>query len=354
MDTRPQAAKSLIETQSHFDVSNAHLDKMRKTGDEPADELVLQLVNMHGSAIFKELQPYLTNFVEPIIACPSFEVADFITANSELPEWADKQQISEAYTLYNKYALDILIMLGCLSLPYCYAAADGARVLYYTGRLRKDTYNRLLETGQFVAMVTSKGALDNALVRENIVKVRLLHAFTRYYLTNHGNWNMDWGLPVNQEDMAGTNLAFSFIVTRGLRKVSIPIKQAESEAYLHLWNVVSHLMGCDDSLIPRTLEQAWQLDKAIARRHFKASEEGAALAKALEDSMSSNVVDPRVRSFGPKYMRYLLGPEIAAMLSLKESGASWPVYILKGVNYLRYTLKIPIPLPQPPSSTKLV
>lgn len=332
---------------SSFNASNAHLDQMRQTGDPEADQLVDLLNRTYGRDGFRKVQPWLTSFTKINEAAPLPELEEWISQRTGLPPWVNNKQLRIAEALYQKHPLDLLIMLGCYSLPYCYAAADGARVLYYTERLRKDTYNRLVETGQFVALVTSPGALENERIRKHVVKVRVLHAFARWYLLNHIGWNPAWGLPANQEDTAGTNLAFSLIALRGLRRVNIPVSKAQADAYLHLWNVVAWLLGCHQSLLAPSFKEAWLLDQAIAKRHFKPSQEGHELAEALIDSMVGSSADEKVRKLAPALMHYFLGPDLVKLLDLKPVDNRWLVFGLKTFNFLKYSLRLPLPVPQP-------
>ena len=116
-------------------------------------------------------------------------------------------------------------LLGLLSLPYCYAAADGARVLDLSERIKNKPEHRLNETADFVWDVMAPNAFKpDGKGFTSILKVRLLHAAIRFYTGKSSKWNAaDWGLPVNQEDMAGTNLSFSLLVVRGLRKFGLAV-----------------------------------------------------------------------------------------------------------------------------------
>ena len=100
-------------------------------------------------------------------------------------------------------------MLACLALPYCYAGADGAKVLAKSQRIQNDTLKRLEETGEFIFTVMQEKNWHNGKAFRKILKVRLMHAAIRFFSEFHGTWNTAWGKPVNQEDMAGTNGAFS-------------------------------------------------------------------------------------------------------------------------------------------------
>jgi ER-bound oxygenase mpaB/B'/Rubber oxygenase, catalytic domain len=116
--------------------------------------------------------------------------------------------------------------------------------------------------------------------------------------------------------MAGTNGAFSYIVIRGMRKLSEEPSEVDSEAYLHFWNVVSVIMGIDKQLIPNNLREAFVLDKVIAKRQFRPSDEGKLLTKALLDTMEKFIENPLLKTFPAAQMRFLMGDEVSDMLGI--------------------------------------
>ena len=183
-------------------------------------------------------------------------------------------------------------------------------------RIQTDTLKRLEETGEFVQIITQEKNWENGEAIRKILKVRLMHAAIRFFTEYHGTWNLAWGKPVNQEDMAGTNGAFSYIVIRGMRVSGNEPSESDSEAYLHFWNVVSVIMGIDEALIPTNLREAFVMDKVIAKRQFRASDEGKLLTKALLDTMEKLIENPLLKSFPAAQMRFLMGDKVADMLGI--------------------------------------
>ncbi|WP_143961054.1 oxygenase MpaB family protein [Litoribacter populi] len=214
----------------------------------------------------------------------------------------------------NKY----LALLGLNSLPYCYAFADGAQVLARSKRILNHPGERLLETAWFVVDSFKPGAfLHESGPLLSIAKVRLIHAISRYFIKNHDRgWNPSWGLPINQEDMLGTNLAFSLMVFRGLRKMGKPLSKDIAEALLHYWKIIGHYLGLEIKYWPENMAEASYLEKAIRKRHLKASAEGQILMKNL-----LSFYEMGKQPFAPlsKYLvRYFLGPEISDCLKISQ------------------------------------
>ena len=294
---------------------NEMMDRFRQMGDPDADKVITALFNSEGITGVREMFKWL-NTSESI---SSFEIIDdFISQNQSLPDFADKKMMQQGMNFFAKNQTAVGIMLACYSLPYCYAGADGAKVLAMSQRIQTDTLKRLQETGEFLEIVTKEENWKNGEAVRKILKIRLMHAAIRFFTEHHGTWDLAWGKPVNQEDMAGTNGAFSYIVIRGMRKAGEAPSETDAEAYLHLWNVVSVIMGVDKALIPDNLREAFTMDKAIAKRQFRPSEEGKALTKALLNAIESFIENPLLKPFPAAQMRYLMGDSVADILGIPQ------------------------------------
>ncbi len=304
----------------HHQYSDTILDTMRQTGDPAADKVVEYLFKNRETAalntIFREL---IYNRSLHTASLPG-PVKAYFEEEAQLPVWAQPSQMKMGAQFFQKYGESILSLLGFLSLPYCYAAADGAQVLVLSKKIYEDPRQRLLETGQFVLDVMDPKAFEpEGKGFTSILKVRLMHATVRYHLSKSDRWNPDWGLPVNQEDMGGTNGSFSWLSLRGLRKADILFDKRLGDAYLHLWNVIGHLMGVRKELLPENGKAAFWLDKRIKERHFRKSEAGVVLTQSLLRFFRENTENRFPEGFIESYMRYLLGDDVADMLEVPPS-----------------------------------
>lgn len=318
--------------------TNEMLELQRQTGDLEADRFIAQvfsdpvqknelqhiLSGKTGTELISELQCRYGEF-------------DFIRNATILPSWADPKLINAGTDFFARHAESIMSLLGLLSLPYCYAGANGSMVLYLSELIRKQTTKRLHDTALFVWGVLAPGAFDkNGKAYEEIIKVRIMHAAVRYYTLQSGKWNNTWGLPVNQEDMAGTNLSFSLIVIRGLRLLGFSVSQDEQAAFLHIWAVIGYLSGLNEELIPEDSRKAQQLDKLIKKRQFRSSVHGRELALSLTEHILKVNKSKATAKDILGLMRHLLGTEIADMIDIKNH--TIPAYKLKtlrAINFLK-------------------
>ncbi|MFD1141839.1 oxygenase MpaB family protein [Larkinella insperata] len=295
--------------------SDELLDRYRQQGDPPADAVIEAVAHHHGREGVGELMRWLANTAELDGSEQHPAVQEFLRAYAPLPEWADRRQMERAMQFFQQNIVNICLILGYYSLPYCYAGADGARVLWFSERVRNDTQKRLEETVEWVFNIMKKRNWATGKAVVGTLKVRLMHAAIRWFTLHRGNWNFDWGYPINQEDMAGTNLAFSYIVIRGMRRAGLAMTEEEEEAYLHHINVTGYLLGVSDDLLARNRREAFHIDRAIVRRQFRSSEQGQGLTRSLLQTFE-NLSPAPLRNLPAAQMRFFLGDELADALAV--------------------------------------
>lgn len=314
------------------------LSEMRQIMDPLADHVVQAIYTSENP---KQLRGLLGMFERNSDRLPEGlpeEVETFLKVSGQLPSWANEKKMRQGAEFFSKYGGDLMMMLGLLSLPYDYAAAHGAQVLYLSQRLHGNPGKRLLETGEYIVNVTARNAFTS---RGKAIcsaqKVRLIHATIRYHILKDNVWQGQvWGQPINQEDMAGTNLSVALLPIRGLRKLGLRIKHDDMMAYLHLWNVASFIMGVDARLLPDTAKEAYVLEKMIAARQHAPSEAGQSLTKSLINYIQQQA-GPKLSALAPVYMRYLLGDQIADWLDIPPGQIPEKLVIrtAKGGNFIR-------------------
>ncbi len=201
-----------------------------------------------------------------IIKQPSSPVKQFLVSKRTKPDWFDARRLQRGQQLFKQYALEIMTLLGAMALPYCYAASPGNKALYLSDKMRNTPGKRLLDTASFVIHVLTPGSLEDSNTGHiHINKVRLIHALSRYYLKKQMQWDKAWGQPINQEDMAGTILAFSYVILRGMQQSGFILSQKEKEDFLFAWRYIGYLLNINEDLLPSSLEEARQLAYTIKK-----------------------------------------------------------------------------------------
>lgn len=327
--------------------------------DKDADGLVAALRQRDGINRLEDLLVELFHWglpdapAQPVLPA---EILAFLNAEPALPAWfpAGKEgweRIARAQSLYAGSRHVAMVILGCASLPYCYAHGEIAGNLIMSGRLASQVRRRLGETANFVDTVMKGGALKAG--GEGLVwarKVRLIHAVMRaLILENPANfqartdgrvadvllkrrWEHADRQPINQVDLAFVLLTFSHVVLKGWRDLGVSITGRQGEDYLFAWAFIGHLLGIEEPLLRECMErskaEAFFEDISLSHRPPDSSLEainGRLLCAALLVLLRERVVHtvPAHRwlsdSFAQSLVRWLLGNETASYLWIEPA-----------------------------------
>ena len=321
---------SLIYHRLEIMISKAELSKYRALGDKEADEIINQIVDQNGISSLRQLMSFLSDYQNLSFENQSPILQLFLSGNASLPVFYDKKKLIRSTDFYRGNQQNIALILGLYSLPYCYLGADGAKVLYMSERIKNDTYRRLTETGSFLKAVMNYDNWKSERIFSICLKVRLLHATIRYFTLHSKQWNLAWGYPINQEDMLGTNLAFSLVVLRGMEKLGYSVNKTYEDAYINTWNVIGFLLGIKQEIMPENYLEAVKIDKQIAQRQFRQSVEGQELTNSLIQVVRSFAPSEITANLLQSQSRILLGEKYAKMLGIAET--NFPNALLKMYN----------------------
>lgn len=312
----------------NYTFSADELEAFRSHADPMADEVVQKIMaDGSGRSISELFDQLITNSDYNKVDLPP-EIANYFKATSQLPEWADPAKIKIGQAVFAEFGPEICLLLLCKSLPEAYSCKKGALVLYQTGRLAEGQdgslerfTRRLMETSQFVVNVcTPNGFAPEGSGLVTAQKVRLIHATVRYFIIEKGNWDSaENGLPINQEDMAGTLQSFSALILEGLGQLGITLTPEQMDGYFHCWRIAGHIVGVDPKLNPEKYEEGLKMGYAIFNHQREGSQEGVMLTKAVAQFME-NVIPGNLFDDTPNILfRYFLGDKTADLLEVEES-----------------------------------
>ncbi|MGY6523324.1 MAG: oxygenase MpaB family protein [Mongoliitalea sp.] len=300
--------------------SNSYLDGLRGQGDPLADALVLELLaNPDWAASINSWRGFIPVGADLGTFSPNFQ--NFFAEYKEVPNQIDYQKVKLAQDFFGSQGNDYLSLLGLYSLPYCYAFADGAQVLVRSKRITEEVGQRLMETALFLLDAFKPGTFLQ--VNESLLtlaKVRLIHAFSRYFVKHYvKDWKSEWGVPINQEDMIGTNLAFSMLVIRGLDKLGKYPGLEVYEAVLYYWKLLGQYLGLAVEYWPETSKEAFELERLIRKRHLKRSEAGIQLINSLMRYYEQTFPEPAMTASLKRIIAFFVGKEASRALDLPYS-----------------------------------
>lgn len=232
------------------------LDPYRFLGDERFDEILelyakegqplragddlLERTSSHGSEADRTLGKTLAYY-------------------SRLPSWADEAQLKRGQDVFLAYFPAIGVSLYYRSLVPGFSIPKIAAVLQATAYLappasKSAVHERLMDTGAFLAACLQSDSVEAILPNgegwKAALRVRVLHAkVRRQLLCRKGNRQWDtkhFGVPINQEDLAATLLAFSANSLLGAEFIlGKPLPRQDRLDYLALWRYLGWMLGID-------------------------------------------------------------------------------------------------------------
>lgn len=332
---------------------------MRCVGDPAADDAVAEMLDANEGRPEDTAKVLLRQLLggghhNVLLRAPGTEqLARFLQEHRKLPDWADRTLVERAQAIGREHLVVGSVLLAVASLPECYLDAKGAPVLSATGQLDEQPARRLRHTAHMVFSVCAEHSVyprpgsDDAVVPVGLSKaltVRLMHALIRRFTAEgyrlpeefYRSVEQELGMgdhlgdgelvevPINQEDQAYVLLTFSYVVIRGLETMGVVLSEHDRDAYVHLWNVIGHVMGVQRELMPEGYTEAASLFHALKQRLAGPSDEGKALMAAMMDWTNKLVPRPlRGLNLAAELVVHFVGKESAAMLGIEQRGARW-------------------------------
>ncbi len=298
----------------------ALLEELRRAGDPSADAVVAELAHTEQIRAVSRVLRHLVDNDQPVPDELPPSVARWLHETAELPAWVERKRFERGCRLVVEHGPQICVVLATASLVYCYAGYPGVKVLTFSRRLDHDAVRRVGETAQFVLSVMAPGSLGSGgrAIRK-IQKVRLLHGAIRHLVTTSRRWDLAAdGVPICQEDLAGTLMSFSAIVVDSLRNLGVRVDDDEAEDYYYRWRAIGQMLGIVPAAIPTDLAAARELTDLIAERNHRRSAEGIEMTRALFD-LHSDSLPPGFAGAAPALTRYLVGDEMCALVDLPRT-----------------------------------
>ncbi|MBS9531983.1 DUF2236 domain-containing protein [Mycobacterium sp. M1] len=226
-------------------------------GDEPMRRLV-EWMSATGT---KQTRPIFDRIVaEGLAAAPDAPepLREFFAAVEPIPAWVDMAKVRRGQRALVRGGADGTYIARDVSFLGGYQFASFNKTLLRTGVLEKGSNKRFAETLQWAMDVTSEGGLDPlGAGYQATIRVRLIHEYVRRHVAALPDWRGDeWGLPVNQTDMAATLVGALIAPPSAAMGMGILLSPGELDAIAHLTRYVGWLMGIHDEWLPRSFRDA--------------------------------------------------------------------------------------------------
>jgi hypothetical protein len=221
-------------------------------GDEPMD----RLVEWMSSAGMEQARPLfdraLVDGIDTVTEAPE-PLREFFVRIEALPDWVDRDKLRRGARALRRGGADGMYVARDVALLGGYQFSGFNKTLLRTGALEKGSNKRFAETMQWAMDVISKDGLDPLGVGyRSTIRVRLIHAFVRRHVAAMPDWRGDeWGVPVNQTDMAATLVGALIAPSAGGMGMGILPAPADLDGIAHLTRYVGWLIGVQDEWLPQ-------------------------------------------------------------------------------------------------------
>ncbi|TGB08376.1 oxygenase MpaB family protein [Streptomyces sp. MZ04] len=304
--------------------------------DDEADQLLGSVLARGDVPKVNELLRTWTRNDQPLPDGLPLDLRQFMEKARQLPAWADQKKLDTAAQFNRTKGIYVGALYGLGSGLMSTAIPREARAVYYSkgGADMKDRIAKTAKLGYDVGDLDAYQPQGSMIV--TAVRTRLVHAAVRNLLPKSPGWTGTSGgqkIPISQADVLVTWHSLATLVMRKLKEWRVPVSRAESEAYLHVWQVTAHMLGVRDEYIPATWEAADAQSKQLLDPVLARTDEGVKLTEMLLDivaELDAGVSRPLVSAFS----RYTLGDRIGDLIGLSEEpfwqpliSRSWPLLV---------------------------
>ncbi|MGV0644727.1 oxygenase MpaB family protein [Mycolicibacterium sp. XJ2546] len=221
-------------------------------GDEPMD----RLVSWMSSVGLKETRPLfdraLASGIDAVPDAPE-PLVEFFGDSETVPSWVDRTMLERGQQALRRGGADGMYIARDVSLLGGYQFSGFNKTLLRTGALEKGSNKRFAETMQWAMDVIAEGGLQVlGSGYQATLRVRFIHSLVRKHVGAMPDWRADeWGVPVNQTDMAATLVGALVAPSVGVAGMGVVLRPKDYAAVAHLTRYVGWLMGVEDEWLPR-------------------------------------------------------------------------------------------------------
>lgn len=226
-------------------------------GDEPMDQLVDWMAANGMKALRPLFDRALAEGIDSVPEAPE-PLRRFFVEIETAPAWLDADMLRVGQRALRRGGADGMYVARDVALLGGYQFSGFNQTLLRTGALEKGSNQRFAETMQWAMDVISIGGLDRRGVGyRSTVRVRFVHAMVRRHVAAMPDWREDqWGVPVNQTDMAATLVGALIAPVVGGLAMGIVMSPHELKCIAHLTRYVGWLIGVQDEWLPTSFRDA--------------------------------------------------------------------------------------------------
>lgn len=226
-------------------------------GDAPMDRLVEWMVTTGSEQTRPLFEKALADGVDSVPDAQA-PLREFFESVETPPDWVDMDLLRIGQRALRRGGADGMYVARDVSLLGGYQFSGFNKTLLRTGALEKGSNKRFAETMQWAMDVIFEGGLEPLGVGyQSTIRVRLIHSFVRRHVAAMPDWRAEeWGLPVNQTDMAATLVGALVAPAVGAIGMGVVLSPNEYRAVAHLTRYAGWLIGVEDQWLPRSFRDS--------------------------------------------------------------------------------------------------
>lgn len=320
-------------------------------GDEPMQVLV-EWMSSTGT---KETRPIFDRILaHGLAAVPDAPapLREFFGEFEPIPDWVDMVRVRRGQRALRRGGADGTYIARDVSFLGGYQFSSFNKTLLRTGVLEKGSNKRFAETLQWAMDVSGEGGLEPlGGGYQATIRVRLIHEYVRRHVAALPDWRGDeWGLPVNQTDMAATLVGALIAPPAAGIGLGIVLSPSELEDVAHMTRYVGWLMGIRDDWLPRSFRDGVRILYQTLGALSKPDESTKQLAAPMADdplewhySALTGLRRRIARSAHLSVTGSFLGPRTMGKLGLPAFVLPWYPLVRMPVNLARSLAALVLP-----------
>jgi len=310
------------------------LQRWREIGDPLADRVVAGLA---ADAPLRNLHDLL-GAVRDKAARGDSDCIAFLAHCNTVPAWADFKAMEKGQRLIASYAPFMGVSLFTGSLVGGSVFQKMTMVTAMTGMLSGSATQRLTETVAMVIRMAFPGEIEPGRKgHETLARVRLLHsAIRRFLVVETGRYQHPTEVPICQQDLAVTLGLFGYLNIRSLLQLGIRLEREEIDSFLLLWRYAGHVLGIDEALLPKTIEEQQAFFLASLKHQAKPEKLSEDIKRILDEvaqaaNRQAKVPYPVAQTFLHQITRYLSGNDYVSGMKIADKGDYWGIRAFRGL-----------------------
>ncbi|WP_067714984.1 oxygenase MpaB family protein [Nocardia yamanashiensis] len=223
-------------------------------GDAPMDALVDWMYTAGMGQVRPLFDQALEHGIDSVPDAPE-PLREFFTRVETTPDWVDWDRIKLGEITFQSAGLDGIYLARDVPFLGGFVASGINRTLMLTNTGKSGATGggqRFAETLRWALDVISEdGMRPGGKGFRSTLHVRLIHTFVRRHVAQRPEWRAeDWGVPVNQTDMAVTMLGALFAPALTGMMMGNLFTPKELDAIAHLTRYVGWVMGIEERYLP--------------------------------------------------------------------------------------------------------